>query len=65
MDSDKKRRNSTKLEVWDMPKVFRTVEIITATAWEKAIGRRHRSNNSQVWLSSGSSVTFLAGILLN
>lgn len=58
IERDRNSRNSTKLDVCDIPSVLSTVASITATACENVIGNIHLSNSSHVWLSSGSSLAF-------
>lgn len=56
------KRKSTKLDVCDILNVFNIVAKITAIACENAIGRRHLSANSHVWLSSDSLLPLGKGI---
>jgi len=63
MDMTNSNKKSTKLDVCEIPKVFNIVARMTAIACENAIGSRHLSANSQVWLSSASLFPFDDGIL--
>lgn len=58
-------RKSIKLDVCEIPKMFNIVARMTAIACENAMGSRHLSANSHVWLSSGSLFPLDDGIILS